>query len=446
MEKNKINISETIGSRLDPQFYNYRFKSLIDRIKIGNSVILSKITKFSSETWNQKDFFDEIFPYIEISAIDTISGDLVEISQVEKVKAPSRAKKIVRNNDIIVSTTRPNRGAISLLRIDYNDIIIASTGFAVIRAVSNSVLREYLFIILRQNCCLDQMLQRSSGGNYPAISEEELKKIQIPLPSIEIQKEIVNLYTKAQQQKQDKDKEAKSLLESIDSYLFEKLGIPHPKKITKVLHFTVNISNILGGRIDPHQFNAERMNMIKNIYATNKWRKLKEVVHDVKSITKSFSNGDVYIGLENIESNTGEYSQTSEKESISSAAVFKTGHILFPKLRPYLNKVYRAEFDGMCSTEFHVYEARNIDADYLSSVLRSKMILAQTEHLMTGNTLPRLQTKDVENIIIPYPSIEEQREIVKYINKTRIKAQSLKKEGVALLDKAKSQIETMILG
>lgn len=174
----------------------------------------------------------------------------------------------------------------------------------------------------------------------------------------------------------------------------------------------IHISDAINSRLDPHQFNPERMRMLKRIYASKKWRKLKDVVNNVKTITKTLSDKDIYIGLENITNNTGEYIPTNEKQSISSAAVFQQGNILFPKLRPYLNKVYLAEFAGRCSTEFHVFEAKGINPNFLTILLRSNIILAQTKHLMTGNTLPRLQTTDIENIVLPIISNEEQEEIV----------------------------------
>ena len=174
----------------------------------------------------------------------------------------------------------------------------------------------------------------------------------------------------------------------------------------------IHISDAINSRLDPHQFNPERMLMLKRIYASKKWRKLKDVVNNVKTITKTLSDKDIYIGLENITSNTGEYIPTTEKQSISSAAVFQQGNILFPKLRPYLNKVYLAEFAGKCSTEFHVFEAKGINPNFLTILLRSNIILAQTKHLMTGNTLPRLQTADIENIVLPIISNEEQERIV----------------------------------
>lgn len=203
----------------------------------------------------------------------------------------------------------------------------------------------------------------------------------------------------------------------------------------------VKISETFGGRLDPHQFHFERMNIIHQIYATNQWNTLKNVVRSVKAVTKDFSQSNVYIGLENIISNTGEYYSTNDKESISTAAIFKKGDILFSKLRPYLNKVYRAEMDGICSTEFHVFEARNIDPDYLTIILRSSLVVCQTKHLMTGNTLPRLQTSDIENLIIPTPSEKVQQRIVDIYNKANDEKREKEQEAQKLLD----SIDTYLL-
>ena len=207
----------------------------------------------------------------------------------------------------------------------------------------------------------------------------------------------------------------------------------------------LNISSIIGGRLDPIQFHSERMEMIDKI-KRRKWCYLKNVVSSEKTIINSISRDDTYIGLENIDGETGAYVPLKEKESISSAALFERGDILFPKLRPYLNKVYRAEFDGCCSTEFHVFQAHDINPDFLTIVLRSNLILAQTKHLMTGNTLPRLQTKDIDNLIIPFPDITIQEEIVNTVFSIKDKAKRLKKEGNTLIEEAKQKIEKIIIG
>lgn len=107
------------------------------------------------------------------------------------VVAPSRARMAVRRNDLIVSLTRPHHGSIAIITAELNGAV-ASTGFAVLRSIDESRLsRDYLWCVLRSNICLMQMLQRASGGNYPAISEQELAKILVPVPSPVAQASIV---------------------------------------------------------------------------------------------------------------------------------------------------------------------------------------------------------------------------------------------------------------
>ena len=147
-DKNKIfiiNRSEIEG-RIDSSFYKQEYKDNVEKIKGINHRRLGELIKFSTETWNQKDFFESSFPYIEISEVDINSGKINNIVQVEKEKAASRAKMIVRENDIIISTTRPSRGAISIISKEQN-FSIASTGFSVLREIkSNEIDRNFLFI------------------------------------------------------------------------------------------------------------------------------------------------------------------------------------------------------------------------------------------------------------------------------------------------------------
>lgn len=65
---------------------------------------------------------------------------------------------------------------------------------------------------------------------------------------------------------------------------------------------------------------------------------------------------------------------------------------------------------------------------------------------MTGNTLPRLQTTDINNLIIPYPEVETQEEIVNIVHGIRNKVNRLQEEGTVMLEKAKQEIEKLILG
>ena len=169
----------------------------------------------------------------------------------------------------------------------------------------------------------------------------------------------------------------------------------------------------LEGRLDPNTYHPNRLFAINRVKRCGfKTEKLGRFASFKKIIVTSISETDTYVGLENIESNTGCYFATKNKTNISSALVFKKGQVLFPKLRPYLNKVFYANFDGICSTEFHVLDNHVVSNKYLAYFLGLDVVVTQTTLLMSGNTLPRLQTEDIKKILIPILPPEIQNQIV----------------------------------
>lgn len=186
-----VTLNNFEAARIDPHFYNPNFRKLVASIKSKPHDRLGNIIRFSNEQWNPTNSDRDSFSYIEIGGIDLRSGE-IKPSELPTKGAPSRARMLVQAGDIIVSLTRPHRGAIALIGSNLHGAV-ASTGFAVLRQIlRDDVSRDYLWCILRSQLSLQQMLQRSSGGNYPAITEAELKNIIIPIPSRAIQQRIVS--------------------------------------------------------------------------------------------------------------------------------------------------------------------------------------------------------------------------------------------------------------
>ena len=180
-----------IQQRLDPNFFARKYVDFTEAIAARPFKLLRDLCGLSTETWDKESVWVNEFPYLEISAIDRTTGHVTEIVDTPKIEAPSRARMIARPKDILVSTTRPSRGAITLVSRN-QEPFIASTGFAVIREVNDELVdRNFLFHVLRSKIGLTQMEQRSSGGNYPAITPSELKRIEIPLPDRDTQEAIV---------------------------------------------------------------------------------------------------------------------------------------------------------------------------------------------------------------------------------------------------------------
>lgn len=179
----------SVSGRFDPHFHAPEFVRIQEMLATTTTEPLGNLATFSRETWSPLDHGEATFRYIEISCVNPQTGEGTW-NVVATAEAPSRARMLVRENDIIVSLTRPHHGSIANMDATF-DGCVASTGFAVIREVQAHVLRDYLWCVLRTQFCLRQMLQRSSGGNYPAITQQELANITIPVPPVDVQATII---------------------------------------------------------------------------------------------------------------------------------------------------------------------------------------------------------------------------------------------------------------
>ncbi len=148
-----------------------------------------EVVEIDRESLNHNTRFDYEFDYISLSDVD--SDDFkIETTRQVFATAPSRARRIVRQGDILMSTVRPNLQGFSLLRSKVKDLI-ASTGFAVI--TSKGCSNEYLFQYLFSEGIQRQFHQLLVGSNYPAINSSDVKKLKVPLPPLPEQKAIARL-------------------------------------------------------------------------------------------------------------------------------------------------------------------------------------------------------------------------------------------------------------
>lgn len=205
-----------------------------------------------------------------------------------------------------------------------------------------------------------------------------------------------------------------------------------------------------GTTLSAEYYHPERISAIYALKTKKglKISKLSDVVEFCRKIVSSSDSPEKYLGLAGVESQTGELSGIDE-EAAGQAFTYQPGDVLYGRLRPYLNKVLLAEESGICSTEFHVMRVRNASdllPEYLSAIMRSDLIVAQTKHMMTGNTHPRISNNDVKNLYIPIPKISIQQTIVEEIHQRRIKARTLKQEAEQEWQAAKAQFERELLG
>lgn len=132
-----------------------------------------------------------------------------------------------------------------------------------------------------------------------------------------------------------------------------------------------------------------------------------------------------FVGMEHVEANTMRLLGTVSAARMKSQAVhFFPGDVLYGRLRPYLNKVFRPDFEGLCSAEFIVFPVSpEIAGGYLQYLLNSNAFVSFASHLNEGDR-PRVDFSQLSAYPVPLAPLPEQRRIVAEVEKqlTRLEA------------------------
>lgn len=141
-------------------------------------------------------------------------------------------------------------------------------------------------------------------------------------------------------------------------------------------------------------------------------RKLGEVCKFEKN--QGIYRGLPYVGLENIESHTALFIGSTEPQSMKSSTFkFSSQHVLYGRLRPYLNKVLAPNFEGHCSTEiFPIKPYPELSREYLVYWFLADKTVARINATCTGARMPRADMNEVLKINFPLPSLPEQQRVV----------------------------------
>lgn len=171
------------------------------------------------------------------------------------------------------------------------------------------------------------------------------------------------------------------------------------------------------------------------------WRKLGDLCDlDRQMIEPSSDRAKdlPYLSLEHIEAQTGRISRDPlekvEDEGKSTTFFFDSRHVLYGKLRPYLNKVALPEFEGRCTTEaIPLLPRDNTDRLFLAWLLRRKETVAAAMAEKTGSRMPRANMDDLLKLEVPLPPLPEQKRIVAFLT-----------EQMAAVEKARTAAEARL--
>ena len=247
----------------------------------------------------------------------------------------------------------------------------------------------YLYYFLKNNTELLQ--SRGSGSTFSEISGSRLKEIEIPLPPLAEQKKIVAKIEK--------------LMAKIDE----------AKKLRA--QALADTKNLLPSAL--HKIFSEGK---KKGWEEKSFEEI--ILIESKRNTKKLP----YVGMEDVESGTGKFLGSKDvREVKSNTSYFNQSHVLYGKLRPYLNKVLLPDFEGHCSTEFLPLQPdiKYLTREWLAVWLRSGNVVTRINATNTGARMPRANMKEIKKFKIPLPPLATQKKIVKYLDSLSEKSRRL---------------------
>lgn len=459
-----VNRSELEG-RIDPYFFKKEFDVISDKLshietlplKKVSVKIFSGITPLSGgDSYTDREngiAFIRSGDYSEDNIIDFSYTNYITTSVHNGIMSSSKIKK----GDLLIAIVGATIGKVGIY--NYDEEANINQAICAIR-LKEQFIPEFIHIYLLTELgqkILDRLKRPVARAN---INLEEISSIQIPQITRTRQKEVVDFYYNKIDLKQQKEAEAKALLDSIDSYLLGELGITLPEKDNSLQKrvFTSRFSEVVGRRLDTNFF-LEEFKYIEREIADSTYSTfaLKELFHinrggSPRPINDYFTESEDGLNWIKIGDTKDDdlYIESTKQKIIQEGAKYsrkvEIGDFLLSNSmsfgRPYISNIEGYIHDGWLL--FRPKE--KINNIFMHTLLGSKLMYKLFGKATIGGVVENLNIDLVKQIRIPLPPLEKQNEIAQHIQSTREQAKQLQNDARAILEQAKKEVELMILG
>lgn len=395
--------------------------------------------------------------YIRITDINTFG----ELSNDMGVTAENCEQQYFLNhNDLLIARSGNTVGKSYIHNLDKNSQEEFLFAGYMIRFIVNPkiALPLYVFVFTQLSVYKRWVdaIQRVAG--QPNINAEEYRSLELPLPALKEQENITNKYTISLVIKQQKEQEAQNLLDSIDDYLMEELGIELPE-----------VDNSLESRVFKTNFNSVTGNKWNATYHQHNDDLLEGECFDLSTLNV-LSNGVIFQGISS-SSNNGyieaallkvknilkhnqiDYENTTPVKFNTKVKILQNLDIVSPfigeAIRQYKFSIYRKKkINHTIDNNVGVIRIANhtkYNPYYICEILNSPIGKIQIDKEIGGGGVPFLGSR-VKRFNIPMIDIQIQNKIVAHIQSIREQAKQLQNDAEQQFEEAKKEIEKMILG
>lgn len=469
----QFNLSDTVDSnkvflvkrseiedRLEPKFYTIKYFNNEKKIRSSKypiSYLFDVTSKISDGTHFTPNYIDEGVKFISVKDVRKSAITLTNtkfISDEEANKLDKRCKPT--SGDILLTKIGATYGFAAMIETKERFQIFVS--LALLRP-NDKLIPKFLEIYLNTDLAYIQYERVIKGAGVPDLHLEDIRKIKIPLPPKEVQKQVIDLYQTAYTQKQQKEAEAAALLASIDTYLLDELGITLPEKDTSLQSriFTAMFSEVSGGRFDSISNKSKELedSLLNGKYSTIKLSKL---IKGIKTGTTPHNSLNPYVDsgipfLRNSNLQKGELDLSDIKfikEELANQLTYSKKDEIIVCIAGTVGEsvVNTSEVPLAINQNITALgiNSKVINLNYLNYFLNTELNIELTKRLCSIATILYLNNTNLLSLNIPLPPLEKQDEIAKHIQAIRTHAKQLQEEAKAVLEEAKRGVEKMILG
>lgn len=404
---------------------------------------LKYLTSCNDEVLPDNTPNDYIIQYVEIGDVSSVEG-IKNITEYEFKSAPSRARRITRIGDVIVSTVRTYLKAISKIE---KEGLVVSTGFAVLRPYN--IYENYLGYAVLSEKFMNEVVSKSEGVSYPAINSTALINIKVPLPTFEEQ----ILISKFLQDKCGKIDKAIATQEKRVELLKELRQNIITQAVTRGINPNAPLKDSgveWIGKVPGHWENAPIKYTVKspyNSFIDGDWIESKVIVSDgIRYLT----TGNVG-ALKYKEQGNGFISESTFKE-LNCSEVFP-GDILISRLNEPIGRACIVPDLGyriVVAVDNVIYrpDTKLYDKKFLVYQMNCKPYADMANFIARGSTMSRVSRTTLGHFKLVVPPFSEQQEIVSYIEaKTARLDKSIEKaeHQIELLQELKQSIITEVV-
>lgn len=377
------------------------------------------------------------FIYVDIASVDRETKKITSPQRMLGKDAPSRARKLLKTGDTIVSTTRPNLNAVAL--VDQTlDGQIASTGFDVLRAPGLDP--RWLGYLVRTSAFVDAMSSLVQGALYPAIRGKDVRSFTAPIAPEKEQKRIADKLDTVLTRVDAVNTRLARVAPLLKRFRQSVLAAATSGRLTEDWRKSNQVS-LVQATSDLRSIEEDRLRVVKrskaaverikseefDIPSTWVWTSLDaltaKIVDGTHHTPSYVEQGIPFISVKDIRGGTIDFSNTKfiteqEHAELSKRCFVERGDLLITKSGTIGRTAIvstAASFSLFVSVALIKPASKYVNMKFIDLALQHWVGSIDVSSRIVGSTIKNLHLVDMKVLGIPFPSLKEQTEIVRRV-------------------------------